>query len=86
MLFRHRVRGDRSSRFSAMARPDGNCYEETSPVLAGRLKVDDPRDTLACIGSAPIDVSAIGPFAIAPEGLFSGARCASRVEAEPGVG
>jgi len=31
---------------------------------AGRPMVDDVRDALECFGSAPIDLLAIGPFAI----------------------
>jgi carbamoyltransferase len=36
----------------------------TSLNTAGRPMVDDPRDALECFGSAPIDLLAIGPFAI----------------------
>jgi len=58
----------------------------TSLNTAGRPMVDDPRDTLECFGSAPIDVLAIGPFLITRGGLFSGAATAPRVEAASGVG
>ena len=36
----------------------------TSLNTAGRPIVDDPRDALECFGSAPIDLLAIGPFAV----------------------
>lgn len=36
----------------------------TSLNTAGRPIVDDPRDALECFGSAPIDLLAIGPFAL----------------------
>jgi carbamoyltransferase len=36
----------------------------TSLNTAGRPMVDDPRDALECFGSAPIDLLAIGPFAV----------------------
>lgn len=36
----------------------------TSLNTAGRPMVDDPRDALECFGSAPIDLLAIGPFAL----------------------
>ena len=36
----------------------------TSLNTAGRPIVDDPRDVLECFGSAPIDLLAIGPFAV----------------------
>jgi len=36
----------------------------TSLNTAGRPMVDDPRDALECFGSAPVDLLAIGPFAI----------------------
>jgi carbamoyltransferase len=36
----------------------------TSLNTAGRPMVDDPRDALECFGSAPVDVLAIGPFAL----------------------
>jgi carbamoyltransferase len=41
----------------------------TSLNTAGRPMVDDPRDALECFGSAPVDLLAIGPFAVRrPEG------------------
>ncbi|MHB1468378.1 MAG: carbamoyltransferase family protein [Solirubrobacteraceae bacterium] len=36
----------------------------TSFNTAGRPIVDDPRDALECLGSAPIDMLAIGPFVV----------------------
>jgi carbamoyltransferase len=36
----------------------------TSLNTAGRPMVDDPRDALECFGSAPIDLLAIGPYAV----------------------
>jgi len=40
----------------------------TSLNTAGRPIVDDPRDALECFGSAPIDLLAIGPFAVRRNG------------------
>jgi carbamoyltransferase len=36
----------------------------TSLNTAGRPMVDDPRDALECMGSAPVDALAIGPFLV----------------------
>ncbi|WP_197320354.1 carbamoyltransferase C-terminal domain-containing protein [Saccharomonospora sp. NB11] len=36
----------------------------TSLNTAGRPMVDDPRDALECFGAAPIDLLALGPFAV----------------------
>ncbi|MDG9687578.1 carbamoyltransferase C-terminal domain-containing protein [Streptomyces sp. DH18] len=36
----------------------------TSLNTAGRPMVDDPRDALECFGSAPVDLLALGPFAV----------------------
>jgi carbamoyltransferase len=36
----------------------------TSFNTAGRPMVDEPRDALECLGSAPIDLLAIGPFVV----------------------
>jgi carbamoyltransferase len=36
----------------------------TSLNTAGRPMADDPRDALECFGSAPVDLLAIGPFAV----------------------
>jgi len=36
----------------------------TSLNTAGRPMVDDPRDALECLGSAPVDLLAIGPFVV----------------------
>jgi carbamoyltransferase len=36
----------------------------TSLNTAGRPMVDDPRDALECFGSAPVDLLAMGPFAL----------------------
>jgi carbamoyltransferase len=42
----------------------------TSLNTAGRPMVDDPRDALECFGSSPVDLLAIGPYAIRRESLF----------------
>lgn len=42
----------------------------TSLNTAGRPMVDDPRDALECFGSSPVDLLAIGPYAIRRDGLF----------------
>jgi carbamoyltransferase len=36
----------------------------TSLNTAGRPMVDDPRDALECFGSSPVDLLAIGPYAV----------------------
>ena len=36
----------------------------TSLNTAGRPMVDSPRDALECFGSTPVDLLAIGPFAL----------------------
>ncbi len=46
----------------------------TSLNTAGRPMVDDPRDALECFGSAPVDLLAIGPFAIRRDRAFSRAK------------
>lgn len=46
----------------------------TSLNTAGRPIVDDPRDALECFGSAPIDLLAIGPFALYRAGSRRGRR------------
>jgi carbamoyltransferase len=54
------------------------CFEErtgvpvvvnTSLNTAGRPMVDDPRDALECFGSAPVDLLAIGSFALRRTGV-----------------
>jgi carbamoyltransferase len=40
----------------------------TSLNTAGRPMVDDPRDTLECFGSAPVDALALGPFLVRRKG------------------
>ncbi|MET7292934.1 carbamoyltransferase C-terminal domain-containing protein [Streptomyces griseoloalbus] len=42
----------------------------TSLNTAGRPMVDDPRDALECFGSSPVDLLAIGPYAIRRGELF----------------
>ncbi|MEU3312265.1 carbamoyltransferase C-terminal domain-containing protein [Streptomyces sp. NPDC006662] len=42
----------------------------TSLNTAGRPMVDDPRDALECFGSTPVDLLAIGPFAVRRSRLF----------------
>jgi carbamoyltransferase len=44
----------------------------TSLNTAGRPIVDDPRDALECFGSAPVDLLALGPFAIRRGRFFAG--------------
>ncbi|MFG3104809.1 carbamoyltransferase [Streptomyces sp. NPDC048182] len=46
----------------------------TSLNTAGRPMVDDPRDALECFGSAPVDLLALGPFAIRRGDAFREAR------------
>ncbi|MFF5701462.1 carbamoyltransferase [Streptomyces sp. NPDC012794] len=43
----------------------------TSLNTAGRPMVDDPRDALECFGSSPVDLLAIGPYAVRRGGLFA---------------
>lgn len=43
----------------------------TSLNTAGRPMVDDPRDALECFGSAPVDLLALGPFAVRRAGMFA---------------
>ncbi|MFC9112127.1 carbamoyltransferase [Streptomyces sp. NPDC057092] len=42
----------------------------TSLNTAGRPMVDDPRDALECFGSSPVDLLAIGPYAVRRGTLF----------------
>ena len=42
----------------------------TSLNTAGRPMVDDPRDALECFGSSPVDLLAIGPYAVRRGALF----------------
>ncbi len=51
----------------------------TSLNTAGRPMVDDPRDALECFGSSPVDLLAIGPFAVRRARLFDGERTAGEV-------
>ncbi|SFC69638.1 carbamoyltransferase family protein [Streptomyces aidingensis] len=44
----------------------------TSLNTAGRPMVDDPRDALECFGSSPVDLLAIGPFAVRRGAFFAG--------------
>ncbi|MFF1510120.1 carbamoyltransferase [Streptomyces sp. NPDC058326] len=46
----------------------------TSLNTAGRPMVDDPRDALECFGSTPVDLLAIGPFAVRRADLFQAGR------------
>ncbi|MER7895756.1 carbamoyltransferase C-terminal domain-containing protein [Streptomyces sp. NPDC096046] len=46
----------------------------TSLNTAGRPMVDDPRDALECFGSAPVDLLALGPFAVRRRAVFAGGR------------
>lgn len=43
----------------------------TSLNTAGRPMVDDPRDALECFGSAPVDLLALGPFAVRRKQVFA---------------
>ncbi|MEU9919883.1 carbamoyltransferase C-terminal domain-containing protein [Streptomyces griseoluteus] len=43
----------------------------TSLNTAGRPMVDDPRDALECFGSAPVDLLALGPFAVRRSEVFA---------------
>ncbi|MDQ0994654.1 carbamoyltransferase C-terminal domain-containing protein [Streptomyces sp. V3I7] len=43
----------------------------TSLNTAGRPMVDDPRDALECFGSSPVDLLAIGPFAVRRSSLYA---------------
>ncbi|MDJ1132824.1 carbamoyltransferase family protein [Streptomyces iconiensis] len=43
----------------------------TSFNTAGRPMADTPRDALECFGSAPVDMLAIGPYAVRRPGLFA---------------
>ncbi|WP_399931741.1 carbamoyltransferase [Streptomyces kanamyceticus] len=54
----------------------------TSLNTAGRPMVDDPRDALECFGSSPVDLLAIGPYAIRRRDLFR----TSEVQASEGGG
>ncbi|MFF5503778.1 carbamoyltransferase [Streptomyces roseolus] len=42
----------------------------TSLNTAGRPMVDDPRDALECFGSSPVDLLAIGPYAVRRGALY----------------
>ncbi|MFF8268433.1 carbamoyltransferase [Streptomyces sp. NPDC016562] len=42
----------------------------TSLNTAGRPMVDDPRDALECFGSSPVDLLAIGPYAVRRDAIF----------------
>ncbi|MFC8391594.1 carbamoyltransferase [Streptomyces sp. NPDC057238] len=42
----------------------------TSLNTAGRPMVDDPRDALECFGSAPVDLLAIGPYAVRRSAIY----------------
>ncbi|MFI9237577.1 carbamoyltransferase [Streptomyces sp. NPDC053079] len=44
----------------------------TSLNTAGRPMVDDPRDALECFGSAPVDLLAIGPYAVRRAAAYGG--------------
>ncbi|TVL89567.1 carbamoyltransferase C-terminal domain-containing protein [Streptomyces sp. SAJ15] len=55
----------------------------TSLNTAGRPMVDDPRDALECFGSTPVDLLAIGPFAVRRDRLFTtGPAAATEREAD----
>ncbi|WP_399476235.1 carbamoyltransferase C-terminal domain-containing protein [Streptomyces sp. TRM68367] len=48
----------------AFERRTGLPVVNTSLNTAGRPMVDTPRDALECFGSAPVDLLAIGPYAV----------------------
>ncbi|MCK7624376.1 carbamoyltransferase [Streptomyces sp. RS10V-4] len=50
----------------------------TSLNTAGRPMVDDPRDALECFGSTPVDLLAIGPFAVRRPQAFGGGQEVAR--------
>ena len=51
----------------------------TSLNTVGRPMVDDPRDALECFGSSPVDLLALGPFAVRRSRIFAtGAAAATR--------
>ncbi|KOT86770.1 carbamoyltransferase [Streptomyces sp. NRRL F-5755] len=54
----------------------------TSLNTAGRPMVDDPRDALECFGSTPVDLLAIGPFAVRREEFFAAGNRSARRPAE----
>ncbi|MFH8902348.1 carbamoyltransferase [Streptomyces coeruleorubidus] len=49
----------------------------TSLNTAGRPMVDDPRDALECFGSAPVDLLAIGPYAVRRGRMVDAGRAAA---------
>jgi carbamoyltransferase len=46
------------------------CVVNTSLNTAGRPMVDHPREALECLGSTPVDLLAIGPYAVRRECVF----------------
>lgn len=54
----------------------------TSFNTAGRPMVDCPRDALECFGSCPLDLLAIGPFAVRRGEAFAAVSAASAVSEE----
>ncbi|MFE1454172.1 carbamoyltransferase C-terminal domain-containing protein [Streptomyces sp. NPDC058735] len=62
----------------AFERPTGlPVVVDTSLNTAGRPVADDPRDALECFGSAPVDLLALGPFAVRRERAFAAGRTAA---------
>ncbi|MFG3115665.1 carbamoyltransferase [Streptomyces sp. NPDC048197] len=55
----------------------------TSLNTAGRPMVDDPRDALECLGSTPVDLLAIGPFAVRRRNLFAAGQHAAHEADDP---
>ncbi|MFC0598257.1 carbamoyltransferase family protein [Streptomyces palmae] len=55
----------------------------TSLNTAGRPMVDDPRDALECFGSTPVDLLAIGPFAVRRGALFAARASGTLTADEP---
>jgi carbamoyltransferase len=53
----------------------------TSLNTAGRPMVDDPRDALECFGSSPVDLLAIGPYAVRRAGVARTGAAAERAAA-----
>lgn len=52
----------------------------TSLNTAGRPMVDDPRDALECLGSAPVDLLVLGPFLVRRSTSRAAAKAADQVE------
>ncbi|MCS0638450.1 carbamoyltransferase [Streptomyces sp. LP05-1] len=58
----------------------------TSLNTAGRPMVDDPRDALECFGSSPVDLLAIGPYAVRRGGFFAAGGAGDTADAAGATG